>query len=217
MLSLGASERDGASQKVGVESVGVVVGQFAHLVRRGIADVLGREPGIRLFADHLDPAGLERAAGDPAVRVVIVSELAVCAVSSRLRAARPEIGVLVLASDPSETYGMALLASGLSCLDWDVSSADLIEALQITAAADCIFAAGTHRVERGAAFGRLLTVREEAVLELLCEGNGDRLIARELGISPLTVKSHIGHIREKLLAPSKQDLRGLPFFAARER
>jgi DNA-binding NarL/FixJ family response regulator len=106
---------------------------------------------------------------------------------------------------------MALVASGVSCLDWDVSGAALLAALRMVAGGGCVFASGSHRVERDSGCGRLLTAREEAVLELLCEGKGDRLIACELRISPLTVKSHVVNIREKLLAPSRQELKDLPF------
>ncbi len=43
-----------------------------------------------------------------------------------------------------------------------------------------------------------VTDREYAVLELLAAGRSNKEIARDLGVSPNTVKSHILHLFEKL-------------------
>lgn len=43
-----------------------------------------------------------------------------------------------------------------------------------------------------------VTEREFAVLELLAAGHSNKEIARDLGVSPNTVKSHVLHLFEKL-------------------
>lgn len=43
-----------------------------------------------------------------------------------------------------------------------------------------------------------LTDRESAVLQLICEGAVDKVIARQLAISIKTVDAHISHIYQKL-------------------
>jgi DNA-binding CsgD family transcriptional regulator len=50
----------------------------------------------------------------------------------------------------------------------------------------------------GAAAGDALTARETEVLRLLAEGLSTRSVARVLGISPTTVRNHVGHILHKL-------------------
>jgi DNA-binding NarL/FixJ family response regulator len=50
-----------------------------------------------------------------------------------------------------------------------------------------------------------LTLREQEVLDLLAEGITNRGIAQRLGISPLTVKSHVDAILRKLGAQSRTD------------
>ena len=43
-----------------------------------------------------------------------------------------------------------------------------------------------------------VTEREFAVLELLAAGRSNKEIARDLGVSPNTIKTHILHLFEKL-------------------
>jgi DNA-binding NarL/FixJ family response regulator len=44
----------------------------------------------------------------------------------------------------------------------------------------------------------LLSPRERAILELIAQGQSNKEIARELGITPETVKSHVKNIFTKL-------------------
>jgi NarL family two-component system response regulator LiaR len=46
--------------------------------------------------------------------------------------------------------------------------------------------------------GTRLTRREREVLELIVGGRSNKRIALELGISEKTVKTHVGHVLEKL-------------------
>lgn len=62
------------------------------------------------------------------------------------------------------------------------------------------------RLVRTDAFFRVLSPRELEVLAGVCRGDGDDLIARSLGISPLTVGVHRRNIRQKISAHSDRDL-----------
>lgn len=48
-----------------------------------------------------------------------------------------------------------------------------------------------------------LSSRERAVLALVACGYSNKIIARELGISPLTVKNHVQHMLPKLRARNR--------------
>ena len=51
-----------------------------------------------------------------------------------------------------------------------------------------------------------LTTREAEVLELLAEGEGNKCIARRLGVAPRTVEVHVGAILRKAKADSRARL-----------
>lgn len=48
-----------------------------------------------------------------------------------------------------------------------------------------------------------LTGQERAVIDLMCEGNSNKLIGVRLHISPHTVKFHIGNIMRKYAADNR--------------
>ncbi len=50
-----------------------------------------------------------------------------------------------------------------------------------------------------------LTARERDVLQMLADGQGNKTIARRLGISMHTVKFHVGSIMSKLHATSRTE------------
>ncbi len=52
----------------------------------------------------------------------------------------------------------------------------------------------------------LLTVRETQVVALLLEGLSNKGIARQLGLSPETVKEHLGRIYHKLDVSGRTEL-----------
>ena len=55
----------------------------------------------------------------------------------------------------------------------------------------------------GQSSGPRLTPRQRDVLELLCAGLANKLISRQLNISPGTVKVHVGRILKELGATSR--------------
>jgi len=58
---------------------------------------------------------------------------------------------------------------------------------------------GTHRGEDGAsAIETTLSRREIQILQLIAEGNINKQIARELGLSPATVRNHVSRLMQKL-------------------
>ena len=60
-----------------------------------------------------------------------------------------------------------------------------------------------------------LTHREEEVLRLLVLGKANKEIANELGISPRTVKFHVGNLLQKFKVTSRLEL--LSFWAMAQR
>lgn len=54
--------------------------------------------------------------------------------------------------------------------------------------------------------GRALSQREQAIAHCVCEGLGDKQIARHLGIGFSTVRTHLNHIFDKLGVHSRTQL-----------
>lgn len=80
---------------------------------------------------------------------------------------------------------------------------DVMEAIHEVAAGETFFPASiAQRLEQWKRQAHL-TPREMDVLRLLPEGNSNKMIADELGISLPMVKFHVGNIREKLGAQDR--------------
>jgi DNA-binding NarL/FixJ family response regulator len=116
--------------------------------------------------------------------------------------------VLVLTTfDDDELLSGSLRAGAAGFVLKDSAAEDLIRAVRTVAAGgSCLDPAVTGRVltaYRAAATPRgeapdELTAREADVLVRIARGLTNNEIARDLGISEVTVKSHIGHIFVKL-------------------
>ncbi|WP_373489101.1 response regulator transcription factor [Blastomonas sp.] len=85
---------------------------------------------------------------------------------------------------------IALLFAGLGL--W--AGARLFEQRQTT---------GPFRRNDRAVMALGLSSRELEVLDLIAQGQANKEIARTLGISPNTVKTHVAHVFEKLDAPRR--------------
>jgi DNA-binding NarL/FixJ family response regulator len=122
---------------------------------------------------------------------------------------RPRI-VILTTYDLDEYVFDALSAGASGFLLKDTPPEDLARAIRIAAAGDALLAppvtrrlieqfvtAPTVRPEIAGLLGRL-TPRETDVLLLVARGQSNGEIARELYLGETTVKTHLGHILEKL-------------------
>lgn len=191
----------------------VLVVDDQELVRGGLRRILRRRDGFVLTecadGDEVVPAisaeppdvilmdlRMKRVGGIEATRLV------------RMRADAPPVLVLTTFDDDQLLSG-ALRAGAAGFILKDSPAEDLIRAVRTVAAGGAWLdpavtgrVLSAYRTVRPAtpADARLaeLTAREYEVLELIGRGRVNSEIARELGISEVTVKSHVGHIFGKL-------------------
>ncbi|AVH22804.1 response regulator transcription factor [Nocardia cyriacigeorgica] len=194
-------------------TIAVLVVDDQELVRGGLRRILRRRDGFVIT---------ECADGDEVVPVisaarpdVILMDLRMKRVGGieatrlvRMRADAPPVLVLTTFDDDQLLSG-ALRAGAAGFILKDSPAEDLIRAVRTVAGGGAWLdpavtgrVLSAYRTVRPATptDARLaeLTAREYEVLELIGRGRVNSEIARELGISEVTVKSHVGHIFGKL-------------------
>ena len=204
----------------------VVVAAASSSARAGLEALLARDPSLRVVAAASPGSALTVAldsgapdvllleiAGDPAVALGAESQLAEHA-SERL----PAIVLLAEAISAGAVAG-ALRAGARAVLRWDASPDEILAAVHAAAAGLVTLPgdvagelAGASRFEldgrpddQQAADMPPLTPRERDVLAMMAEGVGNKTIARRLGISEHTVKTHVAALFAKLGASSRTE------------
>jgi DNA-binding NarL/FixJ family response regulator len=192
---------------VSAETVGVVLADDHPVIRDGLAALLGAVDGIEVVAT----AG----SGDEAVRVtvarrpdVLVVDLHMpggtdgVAATRAVRAAAPEVGVLVLTMLDDDASVRAALDAGAAgyVLKGD-SRQQIVRAIHAVAAGATFLGSGvTPRALDGTGpdpFARL-TARERRILDLLAAGLTTAAIAARLGVAAKTVTNNLSAIFAKL-------------------
>jgi two-component system NarL family response regulator len=124
----------------------------------------------------------------------------------RLREIDPHARVVVLTTyDADEDIARALQAGAKAYVLKDIAADALIACIRdvlagktyLAPAAAAKLAEGVTRVQ--------LTPRELATLRLLADGKSNKEIANSLGIAERTVKTHLGHLFEKLGVTSRTE------------
>ena len=185
------------------------------LVRAGLKIILSPADGFEVVGECSDGAAALAAVAQlrPAVVVMDVRMKGMDGVEAtrRLRALQDPPPVLILTTfDDDEILSDALRAGAAGFVLKDAPAEDLIRATRVVAEGGAwldqavtgrvlaAYRAGTAANPGTAARISTLTARELDVLRLIGRGATNQEIAGTLVISEATVKSHIGHILDKL-------------------
>ena len=181
-----------------------------EVVRRGLRDLLGGEPGIEVVAEA---GGVEEAlarVGATLPDVVVVDMrlpdgdgVSLC---RALRQLEPPPRCLVLtAFDDERALVEAIMAGASGYLLKQVRGQELVDAVREVAAGRSLLDPVTtahvlERMRKDAETDDLagLTERERAVLELMGEGLSNRQIAERLFLAEKTVKNYVTSVLAKL-------------------
>lgn len=180
------------------------------LLRTGVANIISQEPTLRVVAEAAN--GLEAVEAYQRYRPdVTLLDLRMPVMEGveavrQIRLRDPQAKVIVLTTyDADEDITRALKAGAKAYVLKDISADGLIACIRdvlagktyLAPAAAAKLAEGVTRVQ--------LTPRELATLRLMADGKSNKEIANALGISERTVKTHLGHLFEKLGVTSRTE------------
>ena len=174
----------------------VLVVDDHDVVHWGFKLMLGEQPWVERFLSARSGAEAEEMARryEPHVALVdlFLGDESGAEVCERLRAASPITRVLLIsgAGRISPSAARAAGASGFVSKDW--AAGDVARAVRMVGLGMTVF-----EPQREAAPG-LLTEREKEVLDLVAQGATNPEIARQLFLSPHTVKEHTSSLYRKL-------------------
>ena len=193
-----------------VVQANVLVVDDHALLRTGVANIINQESDLRVIAEAAN--GLEAVEAyvryRPDVTLLDLRMPVMEGVETvrRIRERDPHAKVIVLTTyDSDDDISRALKAGAKAYVLKDISASGLVECIHdvlagktyLAPAAAAKLAEGVTRVE--------LTPRELATLRSMADGKSNQDIAGELGISERTVKTHLGHLFEKLGVTSRTE------------
>jgi len=192
----------------GDPSITVLIADDHPVVRQGLAVLFEVQDDIDLVGQASDGAEAVKLTRELAPDVLLLDlmlpGLDGMGVLARLRADDSRTRVLVLTSAGGSTRpALALQAGAAGFLYKDVDPDALVRAIRSVHDGNTVLAPGaaglvagrTGRDVRGVG---ALTGREREVFTLLADGQSNRQIARRLGVSEKTVKTHVSAVLAKL-------------------
>jgi len=198
-----------ADQPVTTHATVLVVDDHA-LVRTGVANIISHEPDLQVIGEASNGAeaveAFERYRPDVTLLDLRMPVMEGVEAVRQIRLRDPHAKVIVLTTyDTDEDITRALKAGAKAYILKDISASALIACIHdvlggktyLAPTAAAKLAEGVARVQ--------LTPRELSALRLMAEGRSNKEIATELGISERTVKTHLGHLFEKLGVTSRTE------------
>ena len=181
-----------------------------ELLRTGVANIINQEPDLQVIAEAANGAEAVDAFRDhrPDVTLLDLRMPVMEGVEAvrHIREIDSQARVIVLTTyDADEDIARALQAGAKAYVLKDISADALVACIHDVLAgktyvAPAVAAKLAERVTR-----IQLTPRELSTLRLMADGKANKEIAVDLGISERTVKTHLGHLFEKLGVTSRTE------------
>ena len=192
------------------EPARVLVVDDHALFRTGVANIINQEPDLRVVAEAgngVDAvAAFEHHRPDVTLLDLRMPVMDGVEVVRRIREQEPHARVVVLTTyDTDDEIARALKAGAKAYVLKDITAEDLVACIRDVLAGKTYLApAAAAKLAEGVTHVQL-TPRELATLRLTADGKANKEIASELGISERTVKTHLGHLFEKLGVTSRTE------------
>jgi NarL family two-component system response regulator LiaR len=197
----------------------VLIADDHPLLREGIVHLLEKEPDFEVVGQASDGEEAVRLASEKAPNIVVIDiempKLDGLDATRQIKAAHPEVSVLVLTIHDDEEYIAALLDAGAAgYLLKTTYGKELVQAIRAvrlgefvldTQIGPKVFRAFTIRANKSVPLNTMekLSAREMEVLRLAVRSMSNSEIAKALYVSPRTVKGHLSDIFSKLGVSSR--------------
>jgi two-component system NarL family response regulator len=206
-----ATERQETSQgSAATARARVLVVDDHALLRTGVANIINLEPTLEVVAEAAngrDAIAAYRAFHPDVVLMDLrMPEMEGVEAVRQIREIDPQARVVVLTTyDADEDIARALQAGAKAYILKDIAADALVACIRDVLAGKTYLApsAAAKLAERVTQVQ--LTPRELSALRLLANGNSNKEIASALEISERTVKTHLGHLFEKLGVTSRTE------------
>jgi two-component system NarL family response regulator len=200
---------DAAMPQEIVKSTVMLVDDHA-LLRTGVANIINQEPDLQVVAEASNGieaiAAYERHRPDVTLLDLRMPVMEGVEAVRQIRERDPRARVIVLTTyDTDDEISRALKAGAKAYVLKDISADHLVACIRdvlagktyLAPSAAAKLAEGVTRVQ--------LTPREMSALRLMADGRSNKEIANELSITERTVKTHLGHLFEKLGVTSRTE------------
>jgi len=180
------------------------------LFRTGVANIINQESDLRVVAEAGNGAeaveAFERHHPDVTLLDLRMPVMDGVEAVRQIRAREPQARVIVLTTyDTDDEIARALKAGAKAYVLKDIAADDLVSCIRAVLAGKTYLApAAAAKLAEGVTHVQL-TPRELATLRLTADGKANKEIASALGISERTVKTHLGHLFEKLGVTSRTE------------
>jgi len=195
---------------IAVAPASVLIVDDHALLRTGVANIINHEPDLQVVAEAANGVeavdAFERHRPDVTLLDLRMPVMEGVEAVRRIRERDPHAKVIVLTTyDTDEDITRALKAGAKAYILKDIAADALIACIHdvlngktyLAPAAAAKLAERVTKVQ--------LTPRELATLRSMAQGRSNKEVASELGISERTVKTHLGHLFQKLGVTSRTE------------
>jgi len=197
----------------GAGTIKVMIVEDHQIVTEGLVALLNGQPDIEVVGSAGSVAESVPRAKELAPDVLLLDfrlpDGTGAEAAARIREDRPDMKLIFLSRDDSDSARMAAVEAGASAfLHKSRAATDVVAAIRVVAGGGSLITPRTiatllGRRRKVTAQLSTLTARERAVLRLVAAGVPSREIATQLGISYTTVRTHIRSLGRKLDVHSK--------------
>lgn len=188
----------------------VLVVDDHSLVRTGVVKIISQAPDLEVIAEAANGAeavdAFARLRPDVTLLDLRMPVMEGAEAVRQIRELDPQARVIVLTTyDTDEDIARALKAGAKAYALKDISAEELVACIrEVLAGKTWLAPAAAAKLAEGMARMQV-TPRELSTLRLMADGKSNKEIATSLGITERTVKSHLGHLFEKLGVTSRTE------------